>query len=112
MTVRALREHLERVSTDACSFSISKVQRDRVAIRADYAAQAAKKHALLLLPAYPTGWPEDAPCNNLNVVLDPIAIECADCAERAIFAPLLGPDILAHYEKTHSHSEAPVSRCC
>ncbi len=113
MTVNTLRAHLAGLSNTACRFTISKVHRDRVAIRGDYMLSGKKKHSSVVLPAYPTGSPDDAPCNNLNVVLDPLQFEgVQSCEERDVFAPLLGHDILAHYEKTHPDAAIPISRCC
>jgi hypothetical protein len=113
MTVNALRSHLESLGTTACRFTVAKVERDRVSIRGDYLLSGKKKHSLLLLPAYPTGWPDDGTCKNLNVVLDPLGFEGVEsCAERNVFAPLLGREILAHYEKMHPDAAIPMSRCC
>ncbi|MGA8878683.1 MAG: hypothetical protein WB555_24285 [Candidatus Korobacteraceae bacterium] len=113
VTVSTLRQRLEKLSNADCSFTIHKVHRDRVSIRADYFHLGKKKHADVLLPAYPTGYSNDAPCNNLNVVLDPVQFEGVEsCAERDVFVPLLGHDVLAHYEKMHPDGVLPVSRCC
>jgi len=113
MTVNALRDHLESLSTPSCKFAIAKVDRDRVSIRGDYLLAGRKKHSWLLLPAYPTGWPDDATVRNLNVVLDPIGFEGVEsCAERNVYAPLLGRDLLEHYEKMHPDAAIPLSRCC
>ena len=113
MTVSTLRSHLESVSGPGCRFTIHKVHRDRVSVRGDYVHSGKSKHSYALLPAYPTGSPDDAPCNNLNVVLDPVDFEDVDtCAERDLFAPVFGPEVLAHYEKMHPHAALPVSRCC
>jgi hypothetical protein len=113
MTVSTLREHLERISSPSCRFTVHKVQRDRVSVRSESSPSGKKKHTYVLLPAYPTGYPGDAPCNNLNVVLDPVEfVDVETCAEREIFAPLLGEEKLAHYEKMHPHAGIPVSRCC
>ena len=113
MTVSTLRAHLEGISTSAYRFTIHKVHRDRVSVRSEYVLSGKKKTAYVLLPAYPTGYPGDAPCNNLNVVLEPLDfVDIDNCAERDIFAPLLGNDMLAYYEKMHPHAGIPVSRCC
>jgi hypothetical protein len=113
MTVSALRSYLESVSGPSCRFTIHKVHRDHVSVRGDYRLSGKNKHSYVLLPAYPTGSPDDAPCNNLNVVLDPLDFEDVDtCAERDIFAPVLGREVLAHYEKMHPHAALTVSRCC
>ncbi|HTV65766.1 MAG TPA: hypothetical protein VMD98_09185 [Bryocella sp.] len=113
MTVSMLRSELESLSTAACRFSIAKVHRDHVSVRGDYTLSGKKKHSLLLLPAYPTGWPDDETCNNLNVVLDPLSFEgIQDCTERNVFAPLLGREVLEHYEKMHPDAAMPISRCC
>ena len=113
MTVSTLRDHLEAISNGDRRFSIAKVHRDRVSIRADYLASGKRRYASVILPAYPTGSAEDAPANNLNVVLDPISFEGAQsCEELHIFAPLLGHEILEHYEKLHPSEAMPISRCC
>ncbi len=113
MTVNTLRSQLEEISTRDCTFTIHKVQRDRVSIRGDYVLSGQRKRSYVLLPAYPTGFAGDAPCNNLNVVLDPLEFVDADShAERDAFAPLLGHQILVYYEKMHQDQGLPVSRCC
>jgi hypothetical protein len=113
MTVNTLRSHLESISGPACRFTIHKVQRDRISVRADYILEGKKKHAEVQLPAYPTGSTDDVACNNLNVVLDPIDFTDVDgCAERDVFEPLIGAETLAHYEKTHPDATLPITRCC
>ncbi len=113
MTVSALRQRLEKLSNADCSFTIHKVHHDRASIRADYFYLGKKKHAYVLLPAYPTGYPNDAPCNNLNVVLDPVQFEGVESrAERDVFEPLFGHHVLAHFEKMHPDAALPISRCC
>jgi hypothetical protein len=113
MTVRTLRNHLERIGSQACRFTIHKVHRDRVSVRAEYTLAGKKKHSYVLLPAYPTGYPGDSPCNNLNVVLDPLDfVDVETCIERETFLPLLGEDILTYYEKMHPHDGLVVTRCC
>ena len=113
MTVSTLRNHLQSVSSLTCKFAIHQVRRDRVSVRGDYVLSGKRKHSYVLLPAYPTGSPNDAPCNNLNVVLDPLAFVDVDtCTERDVFAPVFGHEILAYYEKMHPHADLPMSRCC
>ncbi len=113
MTVNTLRAHLESISNRTCRFTIHKVQRDRVSVRGEYLLSGKKKLSYVVLPAYPTGYPDDANCNNLNVVLDPVDfIDVDTCSEREEFAPFLGKETLAHYEKTHPHASMPFSRCC
>lgn len=113
MTVSTLRSHLESVSSPTCRFTIHKVHRDRVSVRGDYFLSGKRKHSYVLLPAYPTGSADDAPCNNLNVVLDPLDFEEVDtCAGRDMFAPVFGHEVLEHYEKMHPHAALPVARCC
>ena len=113
MTVSTLRSHLESVSRSACKFSVHKVDRDRVSVRGEYVLAGKKKRSYVLLPAYPTGYPGDAPCNNLNVVLDPLDFVDVDtCAERDVFAPVLGQEMLEYYEKMHPHAGLTVTRCC
>ncbi len=113
MTVSTLRSHLESISSATCRFSIDKVHRDRVSVRSDYIVSGKRKCSYVLLPAYPTGSPDDAPCNNLNVVLDPLGFVDVDtCAEREVFAPVLGHELLAYYEKLHPHAGLVVSHCC
>ncbi len=113
MTVSTLRSHLDDISRPACRFTVDKVHGDRVSIRGDYALSGVRKHASVVLPAYPTGCPSDSPCHNLNVVLDPLEFVGADtCAERNLFAPLLGKEALAYYEKMHQQQGLHVTRCC
>jgi hypothetical protein len=113
MTVSTLRDHLHGISTDACRYTVSKAHRDRVSVRADYLSAGKRKHATVLLPAYPTGSADDAPANNLNVVLDPVGFDGArSCEELHVFAPLLGDEIIEHYEKLHPAATVPISRCC
>lgn len=113
MTVSTLRDHLDAVSNADCRFSLAKVHRDRISIRADYTSVGKPKHASVTLPAYPTGSAADAPANNLNVVLDPISFDGAQsCQELHLFAPLLGHEIIEYYEKLHPAEAIPVSRCC
>ncbi len=113
MTVSTLRDYLESVSGAGRKFSVARVRGDRVSIRCDYTQAGKKKHASVWLPAYPTGWPDDVSCNNLNVVLDPLEFEGASsCGEQAQFAAVFGEEVLAHYEKTHPASTLPISRCC
>jgi hypothetical protein len=66
----------------------------------------------VVLPVYPTGHPDDTP-DNPNVVLDPIGFVNADTPEeRSAYMPLLGSDVLTHYEKLHVGGEMPLARCC
>ncbi len=112
-TVNALRSHLEKISSAACRFSIHKVHSDRVTVRADYVVTGKDKRSFVVFPAYPTGWPDDAVCNNHNVVLDPLQFEdAAEHSEREMFEPLLGHEILHNYENMHPAPSEPVSRCC
>lgn len=113
MTVSALRDYLKNVSNSSCKFTIDKVDRDRVSIRADYVFSDKKKHSHVLLPAYPTGLADDAVSNNLNVVLDPVNFTNVESsAERQLFAPVLGDEALAYYERMHAGDGFPVTRCC
>ena len=113
MTVSTLRSHLESISQRASRFTIHKVHGDHVSIRSDHAEAGTRKLSYVVLPAYPTGCPNDAPCSNLNVILDPLRFIDADTtAERDVFAPLLGHEALAHYEKLHQEAGLSVSRCC
>jgi hypothetical protein len=112
-TVNALRSHLERISSAACRFAIHKVHSDRVSVSADYVLSDKDQRSLVVFPAYPTGWLDDAVCNNLNVVLDPLQFDnAADHFEREIFEPLLGHEVLHHFENMHPAPGEPVSRCC
>lgn len=113
MTVSTLRSHLDDISRPACRFTIDKVRGDRVSIRSDYTLSGVRKRACVVLPAYPTGCPNDSPCHNLNVVLDVLEFAGADtCAERDLFAPLLGEEALTHYEKMHQQQGLHMTRCC
>jgi hypothetical protein len=111
VTLSALREHLDSLSNHDCKFDIDKVGRDRVTVRCETQAQG--KHAsFVVLPAYPTGHADDSPTNP-NVVLDPIEFVKADThEERHKFVPLLGHDVLAHYEKMHPAGGLKMTRCC
>jgi hypothetical protein len=113
VTVSTLRALLKSLASPSCTLSVHKVHRDRVSIRADYTMENRRSHSELLLPAYPTGCPADAPANNLNVVLDPLGFVDADSHEqRHVFVPLLGHELLEHYEKMHPQDGLTVSRCC
>ena len=113
MTVNSLRTLLESISGPSCKFSVHKAHRDRVAVRCDYVISGQRKRSDVLLPAYPTGLPDDAPCNNLNVVLDPVEfVGVESCREREVFAPLFGEEALAYYEQMHPAAHLPFYRCC
>ena len=113
LTVSALRSRLGKISSAVCRFTVHKVYADRVSVRADYVLAGEHKRSMVVLPAYPTGWPDDAVCNNPNVVLEPLHFEdAADRSEREIFEPLLGHEVLHHYESMHPAAGVPVSRCC
>lgn len=113
MTVSALRDYLKNASNANCRFTIDKVERDRVSIRGDYVFSGKKKHSHVLLPAYPTGLPDDAVSHNLNVVLDPLEFRNTESStEREVFAPVLGHETLDYYERMHAGSDFPVTRCC
>lgn len=113
MTVSALRSRLEQLSNAGCSFAVHKVRNDHVSVRADYRHEGNKKRSFVILPAYPTGWPDDATCSNVNVVLEPLRFDAADDAcEREMFAPLLGHDVLHYYETLHPDNGVAVTRCC
>jgi len=113
MTVSTLRDELERLGRAACRFSLHHVHHDRVSVRAEYVDSGRKKHSSVVLPAYPTGSADDGPSKNLNVIMDPVEfIDAQNAAERHVFEPLLGHEVLAHYEKLHAQSDVPVSRCC
>jgi hypothetical protein len=113
MTVSSLRDHLDAISRPTCRFSVEKVRGDRVSIRSDFTLGGIRKHASVVLPAYPTGCPNDSPCHNLNVVLDVLEFVGTDtCAERDMFAPLLGEEALTHYEKMHQQQGLHMTRCC
>jgi len=113
MTVNTLRTELESLSNGARKFTLAKVERDRVTVGCDYLTSGKKQHSLLVLPAYPTGWRDDGPCNNLNVVLDPLGFNgIQSCEERNVFAPLLGHDVLQHYHNLHPDATMPYARCC
>ncbi len=113
MTVSTLRGEFERMGGAACRFSLHNVHHDRVSVRAEYLDSGKKKRSSVVLPPYPTGSPDDGPSNNLNVVMDPVDFLNANSAtERHVFEPLLGHEVLAHYEKLHAQSAAPVARCC
>ncbi len=111
-TLSTLRKHLESLSGPDCKFTIEKAHGDRVAVRCERANGGEKSRSVVILPAYPTGHPDDEPANP-NVVLDPVEFIGAEtCAKREVFAPLLGEEVLAYYHKQHPHSELSISRCC
>ena len=113
MTVSTLRNYLKSVSSQGCEFTIGKVDSHHLSIRADYTSGGTTKHAHVVLPAYATGFPDDATSHNLNVVLDPLSFaNLASSAEREVFLPLLGRETLEHYEHMHPNADLPVSRCC
>lgn len=77
-------------------------------------AEIARKgpHPAVILPAYPTGHADDQPTNP-NVVLDPIEfVNAENHADLELFVPLLGHEVLTHYEKMHAAAGMPLSRCC
>lgn len=106
-TLNTLREYLENFSSPACRFKVEKVRRDRITVGSESVMSGKKTHSFVVLPAYPTGHDDDAPCNP-NVVLDPLLFENVEtCSEREVFAPLLGHEVLAYYEKLHRTSVFP-----
>ncbi len=110
-TVSSLRERLEEISTAACKLEIEKVTNDRVIVCAKATGQK-RPYPAVILPAYPTGHADDHP-GNPNVVLDPVEFtNAATHDERHLFVPLLGHDILEHYEKLHPAAVLPFNRCC
>jgi len=113
VTLSTLREHLETISSDDCRFKIEKVRGDRITVRSESLISGKKRNSSVVLPAYPTGHEHDVP-GNPNVVLDPLAfVNAGTCAEREVFVPLLGQDVLAYYHKLHPHTDGlAVSRCC
>jgi hypothetical protein len=109
-TLSTLRERLETISSPNCRFRIEKVLRDRVTIRGE--SLLSGEYSFVVLPAYPTGHEDDVPANP-NVVLDPLLFVNAEtCAEREMFAPLLGHDVLTYYDKLHPHIGVSLSHCC
>ena len=113
MTVSTLRSHLESISRPARRFRVHKVQGDRAIVRCEYAVAGTRKHTDVVLPAYPTGYESDTPPRNVNVVLDPLEfVNAESCADHDVFAPLLGEEVLAHFEKMHPHVGLSMSRCC
>lgn len=112
VTLSTLREHLEAISTPECRFKIEKMRGDRVTVHGEGLIAGKKASCSVVLPAYPTGHEHDVP-GNPNVVLDPLSFAGAEtCAEREVFAPLLGHDVLDYYHKLHPHIGLAVSRCC
>lgn len=111
ITVAALREHLEQISRPGCRFRIENVGRDRVTVQVEIGSSK-RPHPCVILPAYPTGHADDLP-GNPNVVLDPLEFMNAEThAEREVFVPLVGHDVLLHYEKMHPSAVMPFNRCC
>jgi hypothetical protein len=112
LTVSSLREHLDAISTPQCKFEVEKVSKDRVSVRAVIPSAGKRVHPVVVLPAYPTGHADDQP-GNPNVVLDPLEFVNAEThEERHIFVPLLGHDVLVHYDKMHPYSGLQMTRCC
>lgn len=112
LTVSTLREHLDSISTPDYMFQVEKVSRDRVIVRAQKPGSGKHPFPAVVLPAYPTGHADDQP-GNPNVVLDPLDFVNADThTEREIFVPLIGHDVLMHYEKMHPQSGLQMTRCC
>ncbi len=111
-TLCTLREHLKNISGPECGFKIEKVRSDRVTVSSECLVSGARSRPSVVLPAYPTGHQDDTP-NNPNVVLDPIQFLNAEtCAEREVFTPLLGKEVLAYYEKLHPHLGFSMNQCC
>lgn len=110
LTLAALREHLEQISSPGCRFRVENAGRDRVTVQVEIGSS--KRHPTVVFPAYPTGHADDLP-GNPNVVLDPLEFINADThADREIFAQLIGHDVLMHYEKMHPSAIMPFNRCC
>ncbi len=111
LTLAALREHLDQISSPGCHFRVENVARDRVTIQVEIGTPK-RPHPSVIVPAYPTGHADDLP-GNPNVVLDPLEFVNADThAEREVFTPLIGHDVLVHYEKMHPSAVMPFNRCC
>lgn len=110
-TLSSLRKHLQQLQVaEKTEFSIDKLHNGHMTVRAKTPRSGSE--AWLILPTYPTGHPDDAPWNP-NVVLDPLGfIEADTPEERAVFTPLLGPDVLEFYERLHQNSESSLLRCC
>ncbi len=112
LTVSSLREFLDSSSSPECRFQVDKVARDRVTVRAECPVNSKRLHPIVVFPAYATGHADDLP-GNPNVVLDPLEFVNAEThAEREIFVPLIGHDVLVHFEKMHPSGNMPFSRCC
>lgn len=111
-TLSTLREHLKTISRPDCVFEVEKVRRHRITVRSESLGSGKKLHPFVVLPAYPTGHEDDEP-SNPNVVLDPLQFGNVEtCAEREVFVPLLGQDVLAYYDKLHPHIGFSLSSCC
>ena len=112
ITVASLREHLETINTPSCKFLVERVTHDRVTVRAEKPTAGKHVHASVRLPAYPTGHADDLP-GNPNVILDPVEFVNAEThAERDIFVPLLGHEVLVHFEKMNPQGGLAITRCC
>ena len=113
VTLSTLREQLESLNRQQeGKLLIEKVSRDRVTIRWEAAASGVRVQSWVVLPSYPTGHEDDSPTNP-NVVLDPLEFVGADThEERERFVPLLGHDVLVHYEKMHPQPGLKMTRCC
>lgn len=112
LTLSSLREFLDSISNHDCRFRVEKVTRDRVTVRCESLSEGKRTHSDVMLPAYPTGHADDEPTNP-NVVLDPLEFHNAEDHEsRHRFLPLLGHDILAHFDKMHPKAGLKMTRCC
>jgi len=109
-TLSTLRKHLESIGVQDCRFKVEKVHHDRVTISCEDVHSGRKSY--VILPSYPTGHQDDLPANP-NVVLDPLEfVNVEGCAQRRVFAPLLGNELLEYYEKLHPDTEFSLTRCC
>ena len=112
LTLSSLREFLETISDHDCKFQVEKVSRDRVSVRCESMTKGKRVHSSVVLPAYPTGHSDDEPTNP-NVVLDPLEFtNAATHEEQHKFLPLLGHDVLVHFEKMHPKAGLKMTRCC
>ncbi len=112
ITMASLREHLETLSTPDCKYAIEKVRGAKVFVRAEARLHETRVRPAVVLPTYPTGHAHDDPVNP-NVVLDPMEFVDAETPhKRALILPLLGEEVMRHYDKMHPAEQLQMTRCC
>jgi len=109
-TLSALRKFVQGIGGAEGKFSLDKLHHDHLTVCGVDLVSGKKSY--VVLPTYPTGHEDDARWNP-NVVLDPIGFVNANTpAERSLFVPLLGSEVLDFYERLHQGAEFSLTRCC